>query len=122
MTRQPRDVRATAPTTPAEPPPEVSRWAARSAGVEDPEPIGCRRISVDDLDRRPSPLPDADARGAGEPDSPTGAFDVYLWPGFGGARPVRTMGAQHIGENEDRVVALEGDEGRRLGQPLAEDR
>jgi hypothetical protein len=95
---------------------------ALSAGVKYPKAIGFRRISINDLDWRPSPLPNADAWRAGEPDLPAGAFDCHAWPGFGSARPVRAVRTQHIGEDGDRVVALEGDEGGRLGQPLAEGR
>ncbi len=95
---------------------------ALSAGVKDPKAIGVRRIAIDDLDRRPGPLPHADARRAGEPDPPAGAFDGDARPGFGGARPVRAVRTQHIGEDGDRVVALEGDERGRFGQPLAEGR
>ena len=83
--------------------------------MKDPKAIGFRRISIYDLDRRPSPLPDADARHAGELDLPAGAFDCNARPGFGSARPVRTARTQRIGEDDDRVVALEGDEGGRFG-------
>src|SRR5215212_6225505 len=93
-----------------------------SAGVKDSEAIGSRRISINDLDRRPRPLPNADARRAGEADLPAGAFDGDARPGFGDARPVRAARTQHIGEDGDRVVALEGNEGRRFGQPLAQRR
>jgi hypothetical protein len=86
-----------------------------SAGVKDPKAIGFRRISINDLDWRPNPLPNADARRAGELDLPAGAFDVHARPGFGSARPVHTVRPQHIGEDGDRVVALEGDEGGRFG-------
>ncbi len=48
---------------------------AHSAGVEDPKAIGFRRVPVNDVDGCPSPLPDADARRAGEPDRPAGALD-----------------------------------------------
>ena len=41
---------------------------------------------------------------------------------IGSARPVRAVGTQHVGEDGDRVVALEGDEGGRLGKPIAEGR
>ena len=34
----------------------------------------------------------------------------------------RSARAQHVGEDGDRVVALEGDEGGRFGQPLAQRR
>src|SRR5262249_26072274 len=87
---------------------------ALSAGVKDPKAIGFRWISINDLDWRPSPLPNADAWRAGELNLPAGAFDCNTRPGFGSARPVRAV-TQHIGENGDRVVALEGDEGGRFG-------
>lgn len=90
--------------------------------MEDPEATGFDRISIDDLDRRPNPLPNADARRAGELDLPAGAFDGSTRPEFGDARPVRTARTQRIGKDGDRVVALEGDEGRRFGQALAEGR
>ena len=75
---------------------------ALSAGVKDPKAIGLRRISINDLDWRPSPLPNADAWRAGELDLPAGAFDCNARPGFGSARPVRAVRAQHIGEDGDR--------------------
>src|SRR5262245_45914367 len=87
---------------------------ALSAGVEDPKAIGLRRISINNLDWRPSPLPNADAWRAGEPDLPAGAFNCSARPGFGSARPVHAVRTQHIGEDGDRVVALEGDEGGRF--------
>ena len=90
--------------------------------MEDPEAIGFGRISINDLDWRPSPLPNADAWRAGELDLPAGAFDCDARPGFGSARPVHAVRTQHVGEDGDRVVALEGDEGGRLGEPLAEGR
>jgi hypothetical protein len=86
-----------------------------SAGVKDPKAIGFRRISINDLDWRPSPLPNVDAWRAGELDLPAGAFDCNARPGFGSARPVRAVRTQHVGEDGDRVVALEGDEGGRFG-------
>src|SRR5437762_12984667 len=95
---------------------------APSAAVKDPKVIGLRRISINDLDRRPSPLPNADAGRTGEPDLPAGAFDCNARPESGNARPVCAGRTQHIGEDGDGVVALEGDEGRRLGQPPAEGR
>ncbi|XXY36806.1 hypothetical protein WMF04_39675 [Sorangium sp. So ce260] len=94
-----------------------SDLCALSAGVKDPKAIGLRRISINDLDWRPSPLPNADAWRAGELDLPAGAFDGDARPGFGGARPVRAVRTQHIGEDGDRVVALEGDEGGRRARP-----
>ncbi|XXZ23330.1 hypothetical protein WME92_06595 [Sorangium sp. So ce307] len=99
-----------------------SDLCALSADVKDPKAIGLRRISIDDLDWRPSPLPNADAWRAVELDLPAGAFDCDARPGFGGARPVHAVRTQHIGEDGDRVVALEGDEGGRFGQPLAQGR
>jgi hypothetical protein len=83
--------------------------------VKDPKAIGLRRISINDLDWRPSPLPNADAWRAGELDLPAGTFDCNARPGFGDARPVRAVRTQHIGEDDDRVVALEGDEGGHFG-------
>ena len=88
---------------------------ALSAGVEDPKAIWFRRISVNDLDWRPSPLPNADVWRAGELDLPAGAFNCDARPGFGNAFPVHTVRTQHLGEDGDRVVALEGDEGGRFG-------
>src|SRR5690349_3555123 len=82
---------------------------------EDPKAIRFRRISINDLNRRPSPLPNADAWRAGEPDLPASAFHRNVRPAFDNARPVRAMRTQHLGEHGDRVVALEGDEGRRFG-------
>jgi GntR family transcriptional regulator len=94
----------------------LSRTPASSLRhVQDPKAIGFRRIPINDLDCRPGPLPDADAWRAGELDLPAGAFDRDARPGFGSARPVRAARAQHIGEDGDRVVALEGDEGGRFG-------
>jgi hypothetical protein len=78
-----------------------------SAGAKHPIAAGLRRIPIDDLHRCPSPLPDADAWRAGELDLPAGSFDRNAQPGFGSAHPVRAVGAQHIGEDGDRVVALE---------------
>src|SRR5215813_1287535 len=92
-----------------------SRTSVLSAGVEDPKAIWLHRISISDLDWRPSPLPNADAWRAGELDLPAGAFNCNVRPGFGRARPVRAVRTQHIGEDGDRVVALEGDEGGRFG-------
>src|ERR1700694_4453405 len=60
---------------------------ALSRGVDDPEAIGFRRISIYDLDWRPSPLPNADAWRAGELDLPAGGFAGDARPGFGGACP-----------------------------------
>lgn len=77
-----------------------------SAGVEDPKAIGFRRISVGDLDWRPSPLRNADAWRPGELDQPVGSFDCNERPGFGSSRPVRTVGTKHIGEDGDRVGYL----------------
>src|ERR1700722_9026876 len=103
---RPRDARARPPR-------------ARSAGVQDPEATGFRRIPVDDLDWRARPLPDADAGQAGELNLPAGAFDGDARPGSGPAYPVRAGRTQQVGKDGDRVVALEGDEGGRLGQPPA---
>src|SRR5215813_14752301 len=88
---------------------------ALSADVEDPKAIGFRRISINDLDWRPSPLPNADAWRAGELDLPAGAFNCNARPGFGSGRPVHAVRTQNIGEDSDRVVALESDEGGRFG-------
>jgi hypothetical protein len=51
-----------------------------SVDVEDPKAIGLRRVPIDDLDWCPSPLPNADARRAGEPDQPAGALDRHARP------------------------------------------
>jgi len=51
-----------------------------AAGVKDPKAIGFRRIPINDLDWRPSPLPNADARRAGELDLTPGAFDRNARP------------------------------------------
>ncbi|CAM5315298.1 hypothetical protein SALBM311S_08868 [Streptomyces alboniger] len=83
---------------------------------------GFGRISINDLDWRRGPLPHADAWQAGELDLPTGAFDWNARPELGSARLVRAVRTQHIGEDGDRVVALEGDEGGRFAEPLAEGR
>ena len=91
-----------------------------SADAKDPQATGLRRIPIDDLDRCPSRLPDAYAGRAFELDLPAGSFDGNARSGFGSAYPVRAVRAQHIGEDRDRVVALEAYEGRRLGQLLAE--
>lgn len=96
--------------------------SALSAGVKDPEPTGFRRIPVGDLDWCPGPLPDADARLAGELDLPAGSLDRDVLPGVGHAPAVPAVAAQHVGEDGDRVVALEGDEGGCFGQPVAEGR
>ena len=90
------------------------------AGVPDPEAVGVGRVAVDDLDRGPRPLPPPDARGLGEPDRPAGAVDREAGPGRDDLLGLRAVGAQHVGEDGDGVVALEGDEGRWLGQPLAQ--
>jgi hypothetical protein len=93
-----------------------------SGGVEDLEAIGFCRIASCNLDWRPSPLPYADARRAGQLDLSAGAFEGNLWPGFGKAPPVRAVCAQHVGDDGDRVTALKGHEGGRFRQPLAEGR
>ena len=54
-------------------------------------------------------------------ESGRGYLRPHTGPGSSGARPVRAK-PQGIGEDSDRVVALEGDEGGRFGQPLAEGR
>src|SRR5688572_31788644 len=93
---------------------------ALSVGVEGPKAIGFSRISINDLDWRPSPLPYADAWCAGELDLSAGTFDCNARPGFGNACPVRAVRTQYIGEDGDRVVSLEGDERGRFGQPLTQ--
>ena len=113
--RRPRHVRPPVPLT------EHSA-ACSLARAEDPKAIGLCGIAINDLDWRPSPLPNADAWRAREADLPAGAFDRNARPGLGNARPVRTVQTQHVGEDRDRVVALEGDEGRRLAQPLEQSR
>jgi hypothetical protein len=55
-----------------------------------------------------------DAWYAGKLDLPAGAFDRHARPGWSDACPVSAAGTQHIGEDRDRIVALEGDEGRRF--------
>src|SRR5215469_4870153 len=82
-----------------------------SAGVKDPEAAGYCRVPVSDLDWCPGPLPHGDARGAGEPDLPAGALDRDARPESWRACSARLARTQHIGEDGDRVVALEGDEG-----------
>ncbi|WP_287390719.1 hypothetical protein, partial [Mesorhizobium sp.] len=59
-----------------------------STGVEDPKAIWFRRISINDLDWPPSPLPNAGSWRAGELDFPASAFKLQRTPGFGSARPV----------------------------------
>ena len=83
--------------------------------MKDPEAIRFRRISINDLDRRPSPLPNADAWHAAELDLPAGAVDGNARPGLGDACPVCAVESQQLGEDGDRVIALEGDEGGRVG-------
>ncbi|SCD71042.1 hypothetical protein GA0115241_10581, partial [Streptomyces sp. DpondAA-D4] len=61
-------------------PPGQTSLRALSAGAQDPKAIGLRGVPVNDLDRCPSPLPNADARGAGEPDRPAGAVDHHARP------------------------------------------
>src|SRR3954453_8975624 len=75
--------------------------------VQDPEAIGLRGIAVDDLDRRPRPLPDPDAGHAREPDRPARALDGHARERRGDTRAVRAVGAQDLGEDGDGVVALE---------------
>lgn len=70
---------------------------APSAGMEDPKAIGVLRISINDLNRRPRPLPNADAWRAGELYLPAGAFHRDTRPIFGNARPVHAVRTQHIG-------------------------
>jgi hypothetical protein len=51
--------------------------------MKNPKAIWLRRIAINDLDWRPSPLPNADARRAGKPDlsardgSPK--TDIFIW-------------------------------------------
>jgi hypothetical protein len=78
--------------------------------VEDTEAAGFRRIAFHDLDRWPDPLPDADSRHAAKLDLSTGAVEGDPRPGLGDARAVRAVRTQHVGEDGNRVVALEGDE------------
>src|SRR4051794_40558159 len=89
-------------------------------GVEGAEAVGCGRISIDDFDGRPSPLPHVGVRRAGEPDLPAGAFDSDARPGLGDARAVRAVRTKDLSEHGDGVITLEGDEGGRPGQPLAQ--
>ncbi len=90
--------------------------------MQDPEAGGVRRVAVGHLDRGPGPLPHADARRPGEPDRPPGALDRDRRPGPGEPGPVGAVRAQHLGEDGDGVVALEGDEGGLLAQPFAQRR
>jgi hypothetical protein len=92
-----------------------SHFRALSIGVKDPKAIGLRRISINDLEWRPSPLPNADAWRAGEPDLPAAAFNCNARPEFGIVCSVHAVRTQHLGEDGDRVIALEGDEGGRFG-------
>ena len=92
------------------------------AGIEEPKAIRPRRISVNDLDRRPSPLPNTDAWPARELDLPACAVNGHGRPGFRRARPVDAMRTEHIGEDSDRIVPFEGDEGGSFSQSLVEDR
>src|SRR4051812_11419287 len=91
-----------------------------SAAVQDPKSIGLRRIPVNHLERRPGPLPDADTWHAGESDRPAGAVDGNVPQELRAPRSAPASSPQHIGEDRDRVVALEGDEGGRLAQPLTD--
>jgi len=59
------------------PEPDLAEAARASAVRQDPEAAGRGRVTVDDLDRRPRPPPDADPRDAGEPDPAAGAIDVH---------------------------------------------
>src|ERR671925_773103 len=93
---------------------------ALSGGVKDPEAAGLRRIASYDLDRRPSPLPNADSRRAAELDLPAGAFDGNARPGLGDTCPVCAVESQQLGEDGDCVVTLEGHEGGRLSEHLTE--
>jgi hypothetical protein len=77
--------------------------------------MGFHWISINDLDRRGGPLPNADVWRAGELDLPAGALDGHVRPGRSDACPVHAVRPQYIGENGDRVVALEGDKGGRFG-------
>ncbi len=54
---------------------QQSGLRALSAGVKDPKVIVLRRISINYLNWRPSPLPNANAWRAGELDLPAAAFD-----------------------------------------------
>ena len=69
-----------------------------------------------DLDWGPGPLPNADSTRAAELDLPAGPFDDYARPGVGDARRVCVAVSQHLGEDDDRVVALEGHEGGRFSE------
>jgi hypothetical protein len=83
--------------------------------VQDAKAIGFRRISIYDLDGRPSPLPHADAWRAGELDLPVRAFDCNARSGFGNALPVRAVGTPPISDSDPAT-----DQSRqchRLGQP-----
>lgn len=93
-----------------------------SRGVKDTEVTGFLGVASYDLDWGPSPLPNADSRRAAELDLPAGPFDGYVRPGVGDARRVCAAVSQQLGEDDDRVVALEGHEGRRFSEHLTEGR
>jgi len=93
---------------------------AFSRGAQDTEATGLPGIASCDLDGRPGPLPDADARYPGEPDLPASTFDCNARPGTCDARPVPAVRTQHPGEDHDRVVALERDEGGRFAEPFTQ--
>jgi putative NADPH-quinone reductase len=94
---------------------------APSTGVEDTKAIGFRWISINDLDWRSGPLPNTDGWRAGELDLPAGTFHCDPRPGFGNPLSVHTVRTQHIGEDGDCVVALEGDEGTVTYRDLSAD-
>jgi hypothetical protein len=53
---------------------------------------------------------------------PAGAFDYHARPGFGHAHPFQSVCTQHVCEDGDSVITLEGDEGGSFGQPLSQGR
>jgi hypothetical protein len=92
---------------------------ARSAGVEDPKATGSAgsrsTTRIGGQAHCQTLMPGVREKWIG-PRLPSTATR----PRCGDARPVHAVRAQHIGEDGDRVVALEGDEGERVGQPLTE--
>src|ERR1700720_555928 len=65
-----------------------------SINGEYPEAVGIGWVSIDHLNRRPSPLPNTDVRRAGKLDLPASAFDDNVRQCLGYARPVGTVSTQ----------------------------
>ena len=93
-----------------------------SRGAKDTEVTGFLGVASYYLDWGPSPLPNADPRRAAELDLPAGPFDGYVRPGVGDARRICAAVSQQLGENDNRVVALEGHERGRFSEHPTEGR